>query len=329
MKELKITSQNKGQRLDKFLLKFLNKGTKAFVYKMLRKKNIKLNGKKATGNEILKNEDIVTLYLADDTINKFRTVQTNYRQYKKLDVRSIVLEDENILIINKNQGVAVHSSTSDEGENTLINSVINHLIENKSYDVESSVGFRPAVCNRLDVNTSGLVTVGKNLETVQQLNEMFKTREVDKYYITIVVGKLEGKKRLEGYHNKNNDTNEVVIRENSSGKEGEKKVITEYEVLKNNDNYSLVRVKLITGRSHQIRAHLKLIGHPIIGDRKYGDTEENKKIKQKYGLSNQLLHGEYLKFKENKGILKYLGGRKIKALKPEIFRKIELGIFKK
>ncbi len=327
MKEIKISSSNSNQRLDKFLLKYLNKSTKSFIYKMLRKKNIKLNGLKASGNEILLDEDIVTLYLSDDTINKFREYKKNYSMYTNLNIKKIIYEDENILIINKDQGIIVHSSTNDANENTLINSVIKYLIKKGDYVPTESDGFKPAVCNRLDVNTSGIVVVGKNLPSVQHLNLMFKEKTLDKIYETIVKGNIKKDGLIEGYHFKDEKNNIVQIsKENKGG--SLKYVCTKYYKIKFNENYTHLKIKLITGKTHQIRASLKYINHSILGDKKYGDQKINNIFKKKYGLNSQLLHAKSITFNDSEGFLSYLYKKEFVAEKSDLFKKIEENLFK-
>ncbi len=327
MIEININNDNENQRMDKFLLKYLNKANKSFIYKMLRKKNIKLNGKKANGNEILKKGDNVALYLSDETINKFREYKKDYSNYRGLNKEHIIYEDENILVINKPVGVIVHSATNDEKENTLINSIIKYLIKTNSYNPEESNGFKPAICNRLDVNTSGIVVAGKNLRAVQELNEIFKTKKVDKFYETIVVGNITKDGEVKGYHQKDEDTNKATIyKENKTG--DLKPVHTKYFNIKNNGEFTLLKIKLITGKTHQIRASMTSINNPIIGDRKYGDKYANEIMKKKYSLKNQLLHARSLTIKDSEGVLSYLNGKEFKADKPVIFNNIEKGLFK-
>lgn len=326
MVEIKIDKNNKEQRLDKFLLKYLNKSTKSFIYKMLRKKNIKLNDQKADGNEILKEDDVIKLFLSDETINKFREYKNNYENYKGLDLKSIIYEDQNILIINKMPGIIVHSATNDENENTLINSIIKYLVSTGEFSPENSDGFKPAICNRLDVNTSGIIVAGKNLPSVQSLNEIFKNKTVEKIYETIVIGNIKEDGEIRGFHKKNEQTNTVEIFSENLNKDL-KEVYTKYFVLKNSENFTHLKIKLITGKTHQIRASLENINHSIIGDRKYGNNQLNSEFKKKYGLSNQLLHASSITFCEETGFLSYLNQKKFIAPKTAVFKKIEENLF--
>ncbi len=326
MLEIKIDNNNSNQRLDKFLLKYLNKANKSFIYKMLRKKNIKLNSSKASGNEILKFNDNVTLFLSDETINKFREYKVDYSFYNKLNPKTIIYEDKNIIIINKPVGVIVHSATNNSNENTLINSIIRYLIEKGDYIPAESNGFKPAICNRLDVNTSGIVVAGKNLGSVQHLNKMFKDKTINKIYETIVIGKINNEGLIKGFHKKDDDNNIVkILPDNANGEL--KKVHTEYAVIKSNNNFSHLRIKLITGKTHQIRASLQYINHSIIGDKKYGDNDINSNFKKKYKLNHQLLHASKLIFKENDGLLGYMYNKEFTAKKTDMFDKIEKDIF--
>ncbi len=174
MVEIKITESEQNQRLDKFLLKYLNKSNKSFVYKMLRKKNIKLNEKKAEGSEMLQLNDTVKLFLSDETIASFREVKEVKKSNKEV---LVIFEDENVLVVNKPQGVLIHPDSSDKTD-TMIDRVLSHLVENGSYNPSDSHGFTPAICNRLDLNTSGVIIVGKNLQTVQRLIYLFKNKKI-------------------------------------------------------------------------------------------------------------------------------------------------------
>ncbi len=298
MREIDISSQDGGQRLDKFLIKYLNKAPKSFIYKMLRKKNIKLNDRKASGDEIIANGDVIKLFLADETIESFR--EKRIIKKAKIDFK-IVYEDENIIICDKPQGLIAHPDKKHKS-NTLNDQLIYYLTKKGEYDPENSLGFVPSICNRLDLNTSGMVTMGKNLAATQELNRGFKDRLIEKYYLTVVKGVVANAGIVEGYHIKD-DKNLVSL---SDIDNGGSYVCTHYRPLTNNGKYTLLEVKLETGKSHQIRVCMKYIGHPIIGDRKYGDREENRFFVKNYGLDNQFLHSYRLVMKMYDGYLDYL-----------------------
>ncbi len=325
MQEIKITNSEENQRLDKFLLKYLNKANKSFVYKMLRKKNIKLNDKKAEGAEMLQAGDSVKLFLADETIEKFREVE----QIKKSNKTVLVIyEDENVLVVNKPQGVLIHPDSSVKTD-TMIERILSYLVENGSYNPEDSLGFKPAICNRLDLNTSGVIIVGKNLQAVQRLNYLFKNKMIDKNYKCIVVGEVKKGGTILGKHFKNAKTNEVKILSHKVKNDELKEVETRYEVEESNSKYSLLKVKLITGKSHQIRASLMNIKHPIVGDRKYGDETVNMIYRRKYGINNQLLHAESLEINDvEDGFLSYLSGKEFVASLPRNFEKVYNDVFR-
>lgn len=321
MRELKITELEENQRLNKFLAKYLNKASQSFIYKMLRKKNIKLNNQKADGSEILIQGDTLQIYLSEDTLDKFMEAKFINESAGSL---SIVFEDENILIINKPMGVLSHPNNNTD-KDTVIDRILLYLNKKGEYSTKSDSTFVPAICNRLDRNTSGIVVCGKNLAAVQQLNEIISNNNMYKYYRAIVNGKLNEQGVLSGYHVKNNNTNEVKISKIEAP--NSKKVLTEYTPIKYTADFTLLKINLITGKSHQIRAHLQSINHPILGDRKYGDENLNKWAKDKFAFNNQLLHAEEIFFKKADGALKYLEGRSFSAAPPSMFTKVENNIF--
>ncbi len=301
MREIKIKDSEKGQRLDKFLFKYMKLAPKSFVYKMLRKKNIKLNCKRADGNEILNEGDLLVLYLADETVEKFT---------KKAEVKKagrdfeIVYEDENIILCGKPEGLIVHPD-KEHSNNTLNDQLLWYLYENGEYRPENSNGFVPSICNRLDLNTSGIVTMGKNLASVRELNRGFRERLIDKYYLTVVKGVVDKEGKVEGYHIKNEGNIALISDKNTEGDY----ICTKYKPISSNGKYTLLEVKLETGKSHQIRACMEYIGHPVIGDRKYGDSNVNKYFYDNFKLDRQFLHGYRLKFNIDSGCLEYLKGR--------------------
>lgn len=322
MKELCIGSNEAGQRLDKFLGKYMEKAPKSFLYKMLRKKNIILNGKKASGNEMLSTGDTVKLFLSDDTISKFsqsRTTEEYLTEYKgrgtKLD---ILYEDRHTIFINKPAGML--SQKAAPGDISLVEHLIAYLLESGQITEEDLRTFRPSVCNRLDRNTSGIVAAGKTLPALQKLSEMFRERSLRKYYLCLVKGKVREGCRIKGYLTKDRKKNTVGI---LKGKEKDASMIeTEYRPITFGEGVTLLEVHLITGKTHQIRAHLASQGYPIAGDYKYGDRDFNEKLKEQYGLSSQLLHSYRLCVPECEGVLTGISEKEIKAPLPSLFRKI-------
>lgn len=288
MKEYLIGKNEAGQRLDKYLCKILKAAPVSFFYKMMRKKNIVLNGKKCTGKEMLAEGDNVKLFLADETIEKFSNVEpcTSY-PYKKLDV---IYEDQDYIFINKPSGMLTQKAEKDDV--SLNEYIIGHLLHNNSLSCEQLKTFKPSVCNRLDRNTSGIVLAGKSLKGLQELSLIIKDRSLEKYYIAVVAGKVDKDCEIEGYLIKDEKSNKVSIIKPDDNKDNpdsdERYIKTGYKVLKKTAEYSVLEVRLYTGRPHQIRAHLSFTGHPVLGDYKYG----NKKINEKYGLKSQLLHAK-------------------------------------
>lgn len=325
MKEIIIAKQEEGQRLDKFLGKYLELAGKSFLYKMMRKKNITLNDKKVEGNERLSYGDSVKLWLSEDTIEKF-SKKTNTRL--KLDTEDkvsldILYEDENILLINKPAGML--SQKAKPEDISLVEYIISYLLMDNKLSEEQLKGFRPGICNRLDRNTSGIIVAGKTLQGLKTMGELLKERRLDKYYFCIVKGQIREKKQIEGYLYKNHSHNKVTI--HMETKDGAEYIKTQYEPLKSNENFTLLKVKLITGRSHQIRAHLESIGHPIIGDGKYGDVRVNKYFRKQYKLKHQLLHAGELIFPVMPKEFENLSEKVVEAPLPSYFEAILHDLF--
>lgn len=320
MRELNITTREEGQRLDKILSKYLNKAPKSFVYKMLRKKNIKLNGKKATGNEKLSQGDQVCIYLAEDTINKFREEVKAGKQKIKLDV---LYEDENVIMVNKPWGILSQKSKPEDisiNDQIIPYAVNQGLISEKELQV-----VKPSICNRLDRNTTGIIICGISIEGLQTMAEMLKHRDMEKYYLCIVKGKIEGSQKVSDYLKKDEKTNKVKVSKQEIA--GASHIETAYEPVISNDEFTLLKVELITGKTHQIRAHLASIGHPLIGDFKYGDKKINQEMKQRFGLKDQLLHCTEIVFPRDMKTCKNLSGKKIQAPLPKRFDMIKNDLF--
>lgn len=314
MQEIIVTANEAGQRFDKLLVKYLNEAPKSFLYKMLRKKNIVLNGKKATGNEKLVVGDSIKLFLADETIEKFSKM-TVQKTKQKLDV---IYEDNNILLINKPVGML--SQKAEAKDESLVEHVITYLLDSGKITEDELRKFKPSICNRLDRNTSGLVVAGKSLLGLQKMGELFKERSMKKYYRCLVVGEVKEKQYIKGFLYKDESKNKVVI----SQKEVNESlpIETEYEPLWSNGRYTLLEVHLITGRTHQIRAHLSSIGHSIVGDYKYGNREINDIFKKRYKLESQLLHAYRLELPELMGELKNISFKQFTAPLPKLFETI-------
>ncbi len=322
MKTIKVTKATENQRLDKLLARLLGKAPKSFIYKMLRKKNITLCDKKATGSEMLQAGDVITLYLSDETIENF--TEEKKAVNKNAGVLNVLYEDENIVVVNKPAGVL--SQKEKDVDNDTVNDRLLAYLDKKALDAKSfDTSFTPSIQNRLDRNTSGIILCGKNLQATKALSKMLADEAaIEKRYVTVVVGELKGKGVLRGFHKKNERTNEVSITEEYV--EGSKPVITEYEAVRSNGKYTLLRVWLVTGKSHQIRAHLKTINHPVIGDVRYGDRAVNERLKKEIGLKNQLLHAESVCFNRCHEPLLYLKGKTISCEMPKKFQETLKGV---
>ena len=319
MQELHVTANEAGQRLDKLLAKFLNQAPKSFLYKMMRKKNIVLNGKKCTGNEKLKQGDSIKLFFSDETIEKFSAGTYVTPKKEKINMLQIIYEDEQVLLMNKPVGVL--SQKAKDSDVSAVEILINYLIETNQLSKEQFRTFHPSICNRLDRNTSGILVAGKTLPALQEMNRFFKERTIAKYYRCLVKGRvIKNEDYIKGYLVKDQKTNKVSITKKKT-EEGVP-IETEYCVIQSNDEVSLLEVHLITGKTHQIRAHLASIGHPIIGDYKYGDKQINEMYRQEYGLKSQLLHAYRLEMPSSDGSLAYLNDKKFVAELPDKFIKI-------
>lgn len=315
MKVLVVTRNEAGQRLNKLLSKYLNLAGTGFIYKMLRKKNITLNGGKCDGSERLEEGDEIRLFLSDETIEKFSKVQVQNVKKKTLD---IIYEDQHILLINKPAGML--SQKAKEADESLVEYVTDYLLERGSLTREDLKTFRPSVCNRLDRNTSGLVVAGKSLPGLQIMSAVLKDRSIHKYYYCVIKGRLAGKQTIEGYLLKDERTNQVRIYDNPVPES--LPIVTAYEPVSEYDGYTLLKVTLVTGRTHQIRAHLASIGCPLVGDVKYGDKSVNEEARKRFGIRHQMLHSFRVEFPSLPEPLAHLSGRSFTAPLPREFGKI-------
>ncbi|MBZ2174491.1 RluA family pseudouridine synthase [Schnuerera sp. xch1] len=322
MRQVFINKNDSEQRVDRFLKKYLSEAPNSFIYKMLRKKRIKLNNKKANPNTMVVEGDTIQLYLADKTIEKFKG--SNNIGNSNFTPR-IIYEDKNIILINKPVGTLSHSANKEYGNN-IVDGIIHYLYKKGEYNPRAEKTFKPAICNRLDRNTSGIIIGAKNYQVLKITNDAIKEEAIGKYYKTIVNGIIKKDMKIEGFLTKNEELNKVKVshREEDSSK----KIVTRIRVLKNFNGYSLLEIELITGRTHQIRAHLASIGHPIIGDTKYGDDKANKYFKEKYNLGSQFLHAYKIVFNGLYGPLEYLNDKQFIAKPSKKFAKIEEELFK-
>ena len=293
MIEIIVGKNENGQRLDRVLEKIFVNANTGFIFKMLRKKNITLNDKKADGKERLWPGASIKLWFSDESFEKLSGKKAgdikDLEEKRAADKKStetfksyIVYEDENTVIINKPAGLLSQKAY----ENDI--SVNDLLLDYLEFDSKALNTFKPSICNRLDRNTSGLMVCGKTLEGLRVNNELIKTKAVSKYYLAVVKGRVEKPESINAWLYKDEKTNKVTVKEKSFG--GAEFIQTEYEVLDYFKDATLLLVKLITGKTHQIRAHLSSISHPIIGDFKYGDKSVNEKFKREYGIKSQLLH---------------------------------------
>ena len=300
MRELVVKKNDANQRLDKFLLKKFKTMPKKMAYMYIRKKCVKVNGKKATPEVMLKENDLLTFYIKDEFFDNIQ--EENYEFLKAPKNLKIIYEDENIILLDKKPGVIVHQDKSYHFDCLLLR-LHHYLYDNGEYNPKEENCFAPALVNRIDRNTGGIVIGAKNAESLRILNQKMKDRELHKFYLCLLINKPKKDNAiLSDYLIKNEKTNKVTVLRNE--KQGAKKILTKYSVLETNNNLTLCEVELLTGRTHQIRAHMSSIGCPILGDNKYG----NKKLNQKYSLSKQCLYSYKLAFDftTDIGILSYL-----------------------
>ncbi|HIW23842.1 MAG TPA: RluA family pseudouridine synthase [Candidatus Acutalibacter stercoravium] len=304
--EVTIGKNDGGQRVDKFLTKTYPNLPQSMLYKAVRKKDVKVNGNRCESSQRLQEGDVVSLFLKDDFLQKEERPEDFLKAPKKL---SILYEDGNVMLLDKKPGLIVHPDENYHFD-SLIARVQHYLYGKGEYDPKAENAFAPALVNRIDRNTGGIVMAAKNAEALRILNQKVKDRELHKFYLCVVCGHLKEREALlTGYLEKNEAQNRVYISQRP--KEGAKTIRTRYRVLEERRDFSLVEVELLTGRTHQIRAHFASIGHPLAGDGKYGKNAVNKKS----GFPYQALYSYKLRFdfQTDGGLLQYLDGREFTA----------------
>lgn len=311
MIELTVKENEQGQTLEKYVKKFLSDAPLSFIYKLFRKKDVKVNKHWQDNKYIINQGDVVQIYISDEQLLDFRKKKLS-KTNSDLAL-AIVYEDENIIIINKPRNVLVQKD--DSGDPALDDMVISYLINKKEYDPNIDFGFKPAPLHRLDRNTAGLILFGKNLPSIQEGNKIINDKSlITKKYLTLVEGTFTNKEGTISLPLKKLTNGRVIVDQ----KEG-KEAITKYMVKETFGNYSLLEVTLLTGRTHQIRVHLSSINHPVIGDAKYGDYPLNKEIENLYHFKNQFLIAYDIKFNKLTGKLAYLSNKEFKIDMPNEF----------
>lgn len=313
MKTLTVTKNDSGQRLDKFLIKYLSSMPKSLVYKSLRKKRVKVNGVRAKEDFLLSEGDTLELYINDEFFEA-KSEEDEFLSLTSCDI-DIVYEDENIIIVNKPQGLSVHADES-KTPDTLINRIKKYLYDKGEFCPDKDLTFSPTLAHRIDKNTQGLVIAAKNSESLRVLNEKIKYKEIKKFYLCIIRGHINKEENtLRAFHFKDEKTKTATI--SDTKKQGFKEIVTKYKVKRRYKNHDLLEVELITGRTHQIRAHLSHVGHPLLGDGKYGHLDKSSPLRRQALLAYKLIFD----FKTESGILSYLNNKEIKVASPKLVSK--------
>lgn len=327
MLKIVITENQAGQRLDRFLKKYFNNASLGTIYKLIRK-DVKINGRRGNESTMLAQGDELTLYVSGETAAGLRKEKPRVKVKKQF---KIAYEDENVLVAEKPFGLLTHGDRT-EKKNHLANQVIDYLIEKGDYNPRRETTFVPAPANRLDRNTTGLVVFGKNAAALQTLNRMIREKDrIHKLYLTIVAGRLERPVRLKAKMTKDTGKNMVsVLSEEEEGKVMETIARPLAHANWKGRDYTLTEVEILTGRTHQIRAHLAKAGYPVIGDVKYGDRKVNAIMEKEFGLTTQLLHAYKLIFEEDssdQGIQALCLPKTVESQMPPDFERIKQTIF--
>lgn len=342
MQELRITAKDAGQRMDKFLRKVFVNAPAGLIFKQLRNKNVTLNKKKAEGKEVLKEGDVIQCFFRQETFDLF-TGKNNTEDLAKEFLNAfsairgvqVLYEDENVLILNKPAGILSQKASNDD--QSVNEWMIGYLLTTGSLSKSDLITLRPSVCNRLDRNTSGIVLCGKTIPGLQALSFLLRERNMEKHYLTLCHGILTKEELIEGYLTKDNAMNVVQIF--SEKKEGADEIKTKYVPLASAGGFTLLDVELITGKTHQIRAHLASIGHPLLGDAKYGPEALALEDQKSFSIRHHLLYAHYVIFPAPESlqgneanfekVLKPLYDQKLTAPIPAEFERIKNKLFTK
>ena len=307
MIQIEISNNDQNKRLDKFVKKYLSKAPDSFIYKLFRKKDVKVNKKPKPIDYMTQLGDVITIYITKEQEESF-IEKKNVETSSSMDFK-VIYEDDNILVVNKPTNLLVHDGDDKlKNDDTLTKQVLNYLISTNAYNPSKENIFIPALAHRIDRNTSGLVVFGKTSIALQELFKAFKNHDgMDKEYETLVCGKVTQKGKIEAKLIKNEKTKIVNVDETNG-----LKALTLYTPIKVYEDVSLLSVKILTGRTHQIRVHLKHINHPLVGDQKYGNRNSDM-LAKKYQMSGYFLHAKKLCFHNLENELSYLNNKEFVA----------------